>query len=44
MDKDNWEKHQTINDILREYHISELEYYVFVIDELQGSHYDFELK
>lgn len=33
-----------INDILREYQISELEYHVFAIDELQGSHYDFELK
>ena len=44
MDKDNWEKHQTINDILRKYQISKLEYHVFAIDELQGSHYDFELK
>lgn len=33
-----------INDILKEYQISNLNYHVFAIDELQGEHYNFELK
>lgn len=37
-------KPQIINDIIKEYQISDLEYNVFTIDELQGEHYNFLLK
>lgn len=33
-----------VNDILKEYQISDLNYHVFAIDELQGEHYNFELQ
>ena len=37
-------KPQIINDIIKEYQIGKLECHVFAIDELQGEHYNFELK
>ena len=33
-----------INDILKEYKIGKLEYHVYTIDTLQGSHYDYLIK
>lgn len=37
-------KPQIINDIIKEYQIENLDYYVYNIDKLQGEHYSFELK
>lgn len=37
-------KPQIINDILKEYEIENLEYHVYEIDKLQGSHYNYLLK
>lgn len=37
-------KPKIINDILKEYEIESLEYHVYEIDNLQGSHYDYLLK